>query len=434
VARIVFTTWGSLGDLHPYLAVGVDLQRRGHDVAIATVPTWRANVIAAGLEFRQMRPDVSPEDPRSRDLVRRILDAREGPAFLFTEMFAPRIREIYDDTVAALRGADLVVSHQIPVTTPIVVEQTGVTWVSAVLLPMGFLSAYDPPTAPQAPWLRTVAGMHPTLGGAVNWIGRQVTRPWVEHVYRLREELGLERGGNPVFEAQHSPALVLGLFSTVLAKKQPDYPPQTLITGFPFYDTHPAHAVDPRIAAFLDAGEPPIVFTLGSSAVWIADDFYPVSVEAVTRLGRRALLLVGEHADALRATLPAGITAFDYAPHGLVMPRASVVVHQGGVGTTGQALRSGRPMLVVPFGQDQPDNARRCVALGVARTIARGHYTVDRVASELAVLLSTPSYAARAAVVGEQVREERGAETAADAIERVLGGRGGDAAAAFQQG
>jgi UDP:flavonoid glycosyltransferase YjiC (YdhE family) len=420
VSSIVFTTWGSLGDLHPYLAIGLELRRRGHDVAVATVPTWRQNVVAAGLEYRQMRPDVSPEDPRSRDVVRRILDARQGPAYLFTQMFAPRIREIYDDTVAALRGADLVVSHQIPVTTPIVVEQTGIRWVSAVLLPMGFLSAYDPPTAPQAPWLRRVASLHPLLGGAVNWIGRQVTRPWVEHVYRLREDLGMPRGGNPVFEAQHSPVRVLGLFSKALAMKQPDHPPQMLITGFPFYDDHPAHPVDPAIAAFLDAGDPPIVFTLGSSAVWIADDFYRVSIEAAARLGRRALLLVGENAGTLRQTLPDGIAAFDYAPHSLVMPRASVVVHQGGVGTTGQALRSGRPMLVVPFGQDQPDNARRCVERGIARTISRGRYTADRVTRELSALLTDPGYARRADEVGEQVRAERGAEAAADAIERVL--------------
>jgi len=92
------------------------------------------------------------------------------------------------------------------------------------------------------------------------------------------------------------------------------------------------------------------------------------------------------------------------------------------VGTTGQALRSGRPMLVVPFGQDQPDNARRCVKLGVARTLSRSAYTGTRVARELAALLDRPSYARRAAAVGEQVRAERGTETACDAIERVLRG------------
>lgn len=102
------------------------------------------------------------------------------------------------------------------------------------------------------------------------------------------------------------------------------------------------------------------------------------------------------------------------------MPRAGVIVHQGGIGTTAQALRAGHPMLVVPFGQDQPDNARRVVQLGVARTISRSRFRIDRVISELSALLSDPGYAERAAAVGEQVRAERGTETACDPIERVL--------------
>jgi rhamnosyltransferase subunit B len=241
-------------------------------------------------------------------------------------------------------------------------------------------------------------------------------------VYRLRAGLGMSRGGHPLFEGQHSPVRVLALFSRLLGDTQPDYPRQTVITGFPFYDAAPTRPADPDLLAFLDRGEPPIVFTLGSSAVWIADDFYPVSIAAVRALGRRALLLVGENASALRAQVPESIGVFDYAPHGLVMPRASAIVHQGGVGTTAQALRAGRPALVVPFGQDQPDNARRAARLGVARTITRGQYRVDRLVRELS-LLAKPGYAERAHEVGVQVAAERGVENACDEIEKVLGSR-----------
>lgn len=417
--RIVCTTWGSLGDLHPYIALGLELQRRGHDVAVATLPAWRANVERSGLEFRPLRPDVPPKED-SRDIVRRILDAREGPAYLFKEVLGPALRDTYDDTVAALRGADLAVSHQIPVTTPIVAEQTGLRWVSGVLMPMGFLSAYDPPTPPQAPALRTIAALHPWLGRAMTALGRRVAAPWAEPIYRFRESLGMPRGAHPLFEGQHSPHLVLALFSRVLAEKQPDYPPQAVVTGFPFYDGGDRQP-DRELLAFLEEGDPPVVFTLGSSAVYLADDFYEVSVEAVKRLGRRALLLAGDNTAALRPTLPRGIAAFDYAPHSLVMPRGCVTVHQGGVGTTAQALRAGRPMIVVPFGQDQPDNARRCVKAGVARTIARGHYTVERLTADLRAMLDTPSYAQRAREVAAVIESEDGSRTACDHIERVLG-------------
>lgn len=422
MARVVFTTWGSLGDLHPFLALATEMRRRGHEASVATVPAWRENVERAGLGFHPIRPDIAPDDPDARTVIRHIMDARGGPEYLFTRVFGPHLKEVYADTLAAVKGADLLVSHQLPNTAPIVAQQTGVKWVSSVVAPFGFLSAYDPPTPPQAPALRPLIAMHPLAGRLFTRVARTVTNRWMEPVYRLRAELGMPRGGHPLFEAQHSPTRVLALFSRLLGEIQPDYPPQTVVTGFPFYDAAPTRPADPELLAFLDGGEPPIVFTLGSSAVWIADDFYPVSIAAARALGQRALLLVGQDAADLRTRVPKSIGVFDYAPHALVMPRASVIVHQGGVGTTGQGLRAGRPTLVVPFGQDQPDNARRVVQLGVGRTIARGHYTVGRVVRELSHLMA-PGYSRRAGLVGAQIRSERGVETGCDEIEKALGPR-----------
>jgi UDP:flavonoid glycosyltransferase YjiC (YdhE family) len=240
-------------------------------------------------------------------------------------------------------------------------------------------------------------------------------------VQRLRKELGLPRSRNPIFEGQHSPTLVLALFSEVLAQVQPDFPANTLITGFPFYDRKDREAPPSDLLRFLDDGEPPLLFTFGSALVWIARDLYRVSIEAAQKLGKRALLLVGDKRNLPQTDLPRGVAAFDYAPHSLVMPRASVIIHQGGIGTTGQALRAARPMLVVPFGQDQPDNARRCVRLGVGRTLSAGRFATPRVVRELSELLGDPRYGERAKRVGKQVNEENGTKKACDAIEQVVG-------------
>jgi UDP:flavonoid glycosyltransferase YjiC (YdhE family) len=421
--KIVFTTWGSLGDLYPFLALALELKQRGHDVSVGSLPSWRSHVENARLAFHPIRPDVPPGENEARETVRRVLDAREGPEFLFRQVLMPHLRDTYDDTLAAVQGADLIVSHQLPVTGPIVAEMTGIRWVSAVLAPLSFFSAYDPPTFANPRWYRPIARLHPVVARAMGQIGRRVSRAWVEPVYRLREQLDMPPAGHPLFEGQHSPHLVLALFSPVLGEKQRDHPPQTLVTGFPFYDAAADHPSDSELIAFLDAGDPPIVFTLGSSAVWVAEDFYRVSLEAVKKTGRRAVLLAGESAASLKPLLPASILAVAYAPHSVVMPRGSLTVHQGGVGTTGQALRAGRPMIVVPFGQDQHDNARRCTELGVARTIERGHYTVDRLARELEAVLTDAAATRTAAAIGEQVRAERGTEMACDGIERVIGGR-----------
>jgi UDP:flavonoid glycosyltransferase YjiC (YdhE family) len=213
--------------------------------------------------------------------------------------------------------------------------------------------------------------------------------------------------------------LVLALFSQVLARLQPDFPANTLVTGFPFYDRKDREKPPSDLLRFLDDGEPPLLFTFGSSLVWIARDLYRICIEAAQKLGKRALLLVGDERNLPQTNLPRGVAAFDYAPHSLVMPRASVVVHQGGIGTTGQALRAGRPMLVVPFGQDQPDNAYRCVRLGVGRSLPAGRFSTSRVVRDLSDLLNDPRYRERATKVALQVQAENGTKTACDAIEQV---------------
>jgi UDP:flavonoid glycosyltransferase YjiC (YdhE family) len=214
--------------------------------------------------------------------------------------------------------------------------------------------------------------------------------------------------------------MVLAMFSRVLGEAQPDWPTQTVITGFPFYDLKDETGMPLALEKFLDEGPPPIVFTLGSSAVYVAGDFYRQSILAASRLGRRAVLLVGDAGNTFAESLPEGIVAFDYAPYGQILPRAAAVVHQGGVGTTGQALRAGIPMLVIPFNHDQPDNAQRIARLGVGRSLARDKYQAERVAAELGQLLSEPKYARKALEVGRIVNQEQGARSAADAIESVL--------------
>ena len=205
----------------------------------------------------------------------------------------------------------------------------------------------------------------------------------------------------------------------MLATPQPDWPPHTQVTGFVFHDE--PNRLPPEVARFLDAGPAPLVFTLGSSVVNTAGSFYQESLEAVRRLGCRAVLLVGtDPQNHLPEPLPEGVLAVPYAPHGSLFPRAQVIIHQGGIGTTAQALRAGRPMLVVPHAFDQPDNALRVVKLGVARTLSPKHYVATRVATQLRAILAEPRYAQRAVEVGRMVQAEAGDQQACDAIEAYL--------------
>ncbi len=422
--RIVIATWGSFGDLHPYMAVALELTARGHRAEIATAPLYREKIEAAGINFRPVRPDIpAPDSAEAVEVLRRVTDMRDGPRYVWRELLMRHARASYEDTLAAVEAngkTDLLISHTVAIAAPLVAEKTGVPWISTVLQPIVFCSSYDPPTPPQLPFVRAIAALHPAIGRVMINLGKQTTVAWSNNLRDLRRELNLPRGKNPIFEGQHSPARVLGLFSKVLSDIQPDFPLHTQITGFPFYDRKDEQQIAPELSSFLDAGEPPILFTLGSSAMLVAGDFFRTSVEAARKLNRRALLLIGDQRNLPDIKLPETIKAFDYAPYSLVMPRVAVSVHQGGIGTTGQALRAGRPMLVVPYGQDQPDNARRCVELGVARTLPRHRYTLTNVVRELKGLLTNESYASRAARIGELVRAEDGTRAACDSIEEMM--------------
>jgi UDP:flavonoid glycosyltransferase YjiC (YdhE family) len=207
------------------------------------------------------------------------------------------------------------------------------------------------------------------------------------------------------------------LWARCFAEPQPDWPADAVITGFPFFDRG---GIPGELEHFLQDGPAPVVFTLGSSAVTVAGDFYPQSLGAVERLGCRAVFLTGPERQGLPEKLPPGVIAADYAPHGTIFPKASIIVHQGGIGTTAQAMRSGRPMLVVPFAHDQFDNGERIRRLGVGEVLYRERYNTRRVEQYLNRLLTQQAYAKAAMQVGARVSSENGAADAADAIEGYL--------------
>ena len=417
MARILFTTFGSYGDLHPYMALGIELRNRGHRVTIATSATYGPKVASEGLGFHPVRPDVSLDD---RERLAYVFDARRGSERV-VRLWCSVVRETYDDTLPAAGQADLIVTHPITFAAVLVAQKLRMPWISSVLAPISFLSAWDPPVAAPAPWMVKLRAFGPGVMKAVWNLGRWDTFRWMRPVLEFRRELGLGPTEHPLFEGANSPALVLALFSKYMAEPQPDWPRQAVVTGFQFYDRHhEQREIASELYSFLTQGPAPLIFTLGTSAVGAAGDFYRDSLDAVQSLRMRALFLTGSHPQGLPDTLPDGVMTAAYAPHSEVFPRAAAIVHQGGIGTTGQAMRSGRPMLVVPFAHDQFDNGDRMRRVSVGEVLYRSRYNARRAAERLRRLVENPSYAQAGAILSKRVEAENGRVVAADAVEACL--------------
>jgi rhamnosyltransferase subunit B len=146
--------------------------------------------------------------------------------------------------------------------------------------------------------------------------------------------------------------------------------------------------------------------------------FFAESIAATLQLNRRAILLMGKNPPL--SGLPKSILALDYVPYSQVFPHASVIVHQGGIGTTAQGLRAGRPTLIMPYSHDQPDNASRAERLGTSRTIAQSQYRVKRLVPILQDLLDDSTYATKAQAIAAALQAEDGIGQACNVIESYL--------------
>ncbi len=418
MSRIVVTTIGSLGDLHPKIAIATQLRQRGHDIVFATHKEYQDKIEALGFEFHRMRPDnTALNNPEEMALM---MDLKTGTEYVIKNWVCASLRETYSDLMASTQDADLIITGEGVLAARLVAEKRGIPWVFSVLQPASFMSNHDPSVLPVFTFLSKRRGLGSLTNRVILRLSEVMSKSWVEPVHQLRQELGLPPlTGNPLLKDKYSPYLVLALFSEVFAKPQPDWPSNTVNAGFAFFDGSDAKAELPsEVQTFLDAGEPPIVFTLGSAAVMAPGRFYQESIETTQRLNRRAVLLMGTNT--LPETLPNNILALRYLPYAHIFPHACVIVHQGGVGTTAQALRAGVPTLVMPYSHDQPDNAARVERLGTSQTIARKQYSATRVAKQLGEILSDASYAAKAADIGERIRGEDGVAIACDAIEKLM--------------
>jgi UDP:flavonoid glycosyltransferase YjiC (YdhE family) len=416
--RFLLSSWGSYGDLHPFLALGRGLMARGHGVTLVGHPDWGADAATAGVRF------VATDEPPRDDFIRRypeVLSMKWGGLVSLHTLVNKAIAPGFDATMAALLAEapahDAIVAHHFTFPAPLVAELTGLPWATVSLAPGVVPSAYSLPGANFGHAGRGTAGR--ACNQFIWFAGQLISRVMVDPVVnRLRAKHGLAPARGVIFDA-HSAALNLQLYSEHFAPPPPDWSAEKKLAGFCYFDP-PGATLAPEIEAFLARGEAPVLFTLGSVAVQRPGAFFRSAVEALQALGLRGILLIGPETNR-PVHLPESILATSYAPYGLLMPRVRAVAHQCGIGTLSHTLRAGVPSVACPFAFDQPNNARRIEALGVAEVVLPHQHDTRHIREALRSLLAGEA-PTRAQALGKLIRAEDGPGKACEILEETFSG------------
>lgn len=412
--NLLLATIGSLGDVHPFAALGLALKRRGHRVRLVTTGNYESFARGLGLEFVEL---ASAEmhwektlDPNARTRSRRYV--------------AECIRPLYE-IISELRtqGDTVVIGSNRMFGARVAQEKLGVPFVSVDLQPAAIRSVYESPGLPlwdPPKFLGPLGRAWRTMQFRI--IDRLYSTPILEPALNaLRAELGLSDIHRPLQTWVHSPELGIGLFPEWFAEQQPDWPRSLRLTGFPLFDEGAAGEMPPDLDEFLDEGAPPIVFTFGTEYRF-AHRLLRESATACARGGFRGILLT-RHADQVPADLPEGVVHFRYVPLTLLLPRCAAIVHAGGIGTTAVALASGTPQLIVPHAHDQPDNAARLRRMGVASVLSERSYDAASVASALGALMSSQDAMRSCSLYRERMAGEHPLPRTCELIEGVMSSR-----------
>ena len=394
--RILMIPVGSAGDVHPHVGIGLALQRRGHDVSVLTSAYFGPLLARVGLPLIP----IGTEDDYHRSLDHPGLWRPHRALGVIAEAIRPHVTEIARVLREQATGdPPLLVGHPLAFGARVAQEALGLRLVTLHLQAAGFVSRHDP-AVPHV-WLRSVNRWPMPVKRLLVAAGDRLSDQALGLVVNdLCAEFGLPPARNIVREWWHSPHRVIGLFPDWYAAVQPDWPPQTRLTGFPLYDEGDAVPLAPELDEWLAAGEPPVVFAPGTANRQAAR-FFQAGAVACRRLGRRGLLLT-RFAEQIPAPLPSGVRHAAYAPFGSLLPRAAALVHHGGIGTAAQALRAGCPQLVMPMAFDQPDNAVRLQRLGVGSYLWPSRFSGMAVAWELETLLGSEDVARACSAVASR--------------------------------
>ncbi len=416
--HITLFTIGSRGDVEPYIALGQGLRRAGHQVRVCTHERYEPEIREAGLEFSGAGGD--PRLIMEGEAGQRWLESGRNPVRTMRRLLdlsGPIFEKYLQECEVAMAGTNAVLFSVLAFPAYHLAEAAGIPAIGAYLQPMtrtrefpslfqkgrgvSFLNLWSHIAVEQVTW-------QPMRGAVNEW----------------RDGLGLEqlpRSGlyRPIYRSMP----VLYGFSPAVVAPPSDWPDHVKVTGYWVRGRANGWRADKTMTRFLADGPPPVYVGFGSRPERTPEALAELVVDAVRFTGHRAVLLtgwggltVGDSSD--------DVLVVDEVPHDWLFPQMAAVVHHGGAGTTGTALQSGTPSIVVPSFADQFFWGERVAALGVGETLPRRRLTVESLAESISATADA-EVRAKSDRLGERLRAENGVMRAVEEVELLLGGRSG---------
>ncbi|WP_022666728.1 glycosyltransferase [Desulfospira joergensenii] len=420
--RIFIATYGSRGDVQPYVALGKGLEDAGHRVTLATSERFREFVAANGLEYGYLGDGLLSivDTDQGKDLLENttnIFDVVKQNIKLAKQTQSLQkalLRETWE--AAEKARPDFILYHPKAGAAPHIAEKLGIGCALATPIPMFVPTSERPFLA--LPDLK--------LGGWYNRLSYQIITSLTgiflgKYIKEFRRDIGLGplKKFNFLKTGTGQDIPVLHAYSEAVLPRPGDWPETAQVTGYWFLDGQTGWTPPQDLQAFLDKGEPPVYIGFGSMAGRNPDQLAETVITALQKSGLRGILATGWGGLKLE-TLPDTIFKIETAPHDWLFPRVSAVVHHGGAGTSGAGLRAGKPSVIVPFFGDQPFWGRCIHSLGAgSRPIPRKKLTADKLAAAIRNAVSNPDIREKAEEIGKKIRHEDGIKNGVAMIEKM---------------
>jgi len=418
--NILILTYGSRGDVQPFVALGKGLAATGHNVSLATSERFRTFVEAHGLSYAYMNDDLLSilDTPQGKSLIERSgsIVSMIAAGIALKKQLAPMQQTLVDDSWAAamVSQPEIILFHPKAYAAPTIAHFLGIPAVLVLPFPMLVPTALQP-----AIGFAKIGSCGKYNRLTYTIVNRLLHASIAKSLRKLRtrHQLAPDHSRDLLHYPDGKPLSILHCFSPHVSPPPADWPPESHVTGYWYLDEDNNWQPPPALTAFLQTGPAPVYIGFGSMAGRQPKRLAQIVLAALARANLRGIIATGWGGLAVN-DVPDTVLMIDQAPHEWLFSRVAAVVHHGGAGTTAAGLRAGRPSVIVPFFGDQPFWGRRVHALGAGPLpIVQKKLTVDKLANALIQATTNATIIDRAEAIGRQLQTEAGVEKAAAIIE-----------------